>query len=426
MSYNTVQSPHGVYSTCGEYLGYPVYRSHKTLSEAKTNPCIAHNVPYYRIHRFYGGSGGLDIRHSSSGPKDGVGIAYGFKRNHKIRRSASHAGWTNGNLFNFDEKKTMQSLNGRLASYLENVKQLEEENVMLEEKICEWYDKNNSKVHTDFGPFLQLITDLQEQVLLVTENIASREKEISNNHIVADEFRKKQAMDFQMRTVVEKDLSEHIGILETINMERQNLSSHIQHLEEEIQHLKKTSEEEIVSLQAQLGTKVNVEVEMAPSIDLNKALSDIRKEYESLMERNLSDIESRFNEMTSELNNQMSSGIEQLQQFSNETIDLKLQKKTLEAELSAQMAMASVYNSNLMEINGDYSSQLRQLQDILDIVEHQVEEIQSKFNQLSEEYGIHENMKNYLENEIAKYNELLNGQTTEHSFWSTGEVGHQI
>lgn len=164
MSYNTVQSPHGVYSTCGEYLGYPVYRSHKTLSEAKTNPCIAHNVPYYRIHRFYGGSGGLDIRHSSSGPKDGVGIAYGFKRNHKIRRSASHAGWTNGNLFNFDEKKTMQSLNGRLASYLENVKQLEEENVMLEEKICEWYDKNNSKVHPDFGPFLQLITDLQEQV----------------------------------------------------------------------------------------------------------------------------------------------------------------------------------------------------------------------------------------------------------------------
>lgn len=67
-----------------------------------------------------------------------------------------------------------------------------------------------------------------------------------------------------------------------------------------------------------------------------------------------------------------------------------------------------------MEINGDYSSQLRQLQDILEIVEHQVEEIQSKFNQLSEEYGIRENMKNYLENEIAKYNELLNGQTTEY------------
>lgn len=164
MSYNTVQSPHGVYRTCREYLGYPMYRSHTTLSEAKTNPCTSHNVPYYRVHQFNGGSGGLDIRHSSSGQKNGIRNAYGFKRNHNIRRSASQTSWTNGNLFNFDEKKTMQTLNGRLASYLENVKQLEEENVMLEKKICEWYDKNNNKVHPDFSPFLQLISDLQDQV----------------------------------------------------------------------------------------------------------------------------------------------------------------------------------------------------------------------------------------------------------------------
>lgn len=50
-------------------------------------------------------------------------------------------------------------------------------------------------------------------------------------------------MEFQMRTIVEKDLNEHIGIHETINMERQDLSSHIKYLEEEMQQLKKTSEE---------------------------------------------------------------------------------------------------------------------------------------------------------------------------------------
>ncbi|XP_072269779.1 keratin, type I cytoskeletal 19-like [Pyxicephalus adspersus] len=412
MGQSIVHSSNGFYSASGQYLGYPIYRSHTSLSDAITNPYSSHGVPYYRIHQVPGGPEESDIKERRYVMEN----SYGFSRDQTISKPENHTDWTNDKLLNFDEKKTMQSLNSRLASYLENVKKLEEENVILEKKICEWYEKNDGKVHRDFSPYLQIITDLQHQILLVTEHIANLVKQISDDHIVADDFRKKQAMDFQIRTETEKDLHDLAGILETNNMEKQNLSAHIQYLEEELLQLKKQSEQEIICLQGQLGTRVDVEVEMAPSIDLKKALSDIRKEYENHMETNLSDIESRFHGMTFEMKNILFDGMEQLQQFSNVAIDLKLQTKTLETELSKQMSMVSLYDSSLMEINEYYSSQLNHLQDMIVMTENQAEEIRSKFKQISNGYEIYENLKICLEKEIAAYKKLLEGQTTEYPF----------
>lgn len=48
------------------------------------------------------------------------------------------------------------------------------------------------------------------------------------------------------------------------------------------------------NLEEQLGARVHVELDMAPAVDLQKNLSDIRNEYESLMDRNLNDVEKWF------------------------------------------------------------------------------------------------------------------------------------
>lgn len=47
-------------------------------------------------------------------------------------------------------------------------------------------------------------------------------------------------------------------------------------------------------MQAQLGARVNVEVDAAPSADLNRTLFEIREQYENLMERNLREVETIF------------------------------------------------------------------------------------------------------------------------------------
>lgn len=64
-----------------------------------------------------------------------------------------------------DEKMTMQNLNDRLASYLDKVRCLEEENSELECKIREWYDRQGPVCDPkDYTCFYQQIEDLKNQV----------------------------------------------------------------------------------------------------------------------------------------------------------------------------------------------------------------------------------------------------------------------
>ena len=80
------------------------------------------------------------------------------------------AGFTvnEGGLLSGNEKVTMQNLNDRLASYLENVHALEEANADLEQKIKGWYEKfgpgSCRGLDHDYSRYFPIIEDLKNQV----------------------------------------------------------------------------------------------------------------------------------------------------------------------------------------------------------------------------------------------------------------------
>lgn len=71
-------------------------------------------------------------------------------------------------LLSGNEKVTMQNLNDRLASYLENVRALEEANADLEQKIKGWYEKfgpgSCRGLDHDYSRYFPIISDLKNQV----------------------------------------------------------------------------------------------------------------------------------------------------------------------------------------------------------------------------------------------------------------------
>lgn len=70
-----------------------------------------------------------------------------------------------GILLSGDEKVTMQNLNDRLASYLDKVRCLEQENADLECRIREWYAKQGPFCEPrDYSCYYKEIEDLQNQV----------------------------------------------------------------------------------------------------------------------------------------------------------------------------------------------------------------------------------------------------------------------
>uniref|UniRef100_A0A8D2CKQ4 Keratin 36 n=1 Tax=Sciurus vulgaris TaxID=55149 RepID=A0A8D2CKQ4_SCIVU len=319
-------------------------------------------------------------------------------------------GWFCEGSFNGNEKETMQFLNDRLANYLEKVRQLERENAGLESRIREWYECQIPYICPDYQSFFKTIEDFQQKILLTKAENARLVLQIDNAKLAADDFRTKYETEVSLRQLVEADINGLRRLLDELTLCRADLEIQVESLKEELMCLKKSHEEEVNALRSQLGDRLNVEVDAAPPVDLNKILDDMRCQYEALVENNHRDVEAWFNTQTEELNQQVVSSSEQLQCCQTEIIELRRTVNTLEIELQAQHSMRNSLESTLAETEARYSSQLGQMQCMITNVESQLADIRCDLERQNQEYKVLLDVKARLECEINTYRGLLDSE----------------
>nr|XP_013005101.1 keratin, type I cuticular Ha6 isoform X1 [Cavia porcellus]XP_013005102.1 keratin, type I cuticular Ha6 isoform X1 [Cavia porcellus] len=360
-------------------------------------------------------------------------------------------GWFCEGSFNGSEKETMQFLNDRLASYLEKVRELEQENAGLEARIREWYECQVPYICPDYQGFFRTMEELQQKILLTKAENARLILQIDNAKLAADDFRTKYDSELSLRQLVESDINGLRRILDELTLCKSDLEAQVESLKEELLCLKKNHEEvrlvppelgsevnypgsgrrawegdgwdsswlslalilspqEVNTLRGQLGDRLNVEVDAAPPVDLNKILDEMRCQYEALVENNRRDVEIWFNTQTEELNQQVVSSSEQLQSCQAEIIELRRTVNALEIELQAQHSMRNSLESTLSETEARYGSQLAQMQGLISSVESQLAEIRCDLERQNQEYRMLLDTKARLEQEIATYHRLLDSE----------------
>ncbi|XP_014646176.1 PREDICTED: keratin, type I cuticular Ha5 isoform X2 [Ceratotherium simum simum] len=319
-------------------------------------------------------------------------------------------GWFGEGILTGNEKETMQSLNDRLASYLEKVCQLERENAELESRIREWCEQQVPFLCPDYQSYFRTIEELQKKTLCTKAENARLVVQIDNAKLAADDFRTKYETEVSMRQLVESDMNGLRRILDDLTLCKADLEAQVESLKEELLCLKKNHEEEVNSLRCQLGDRLNVEVDAAPPVDLNRVLDEMRCQYETLVENNRRDAEDWFNAQTEELNQQVVSSSEQLQSCQAEVIELRRTVNALEIELQAQQSMRDALESTLAETEARYSSQLAQMQGLITNVESQLAEIRSDLERQNQEYQVLLDVRARLESEINTYRGLLESE----------------
>ncbi|XP_069809640.1 keratin, type I cytoskeletal 17-like [Dendropsophus ebraccatus] len=355
-----------------------------------------------------GSLGGFGYGGGSAGAC-GSGLAFGS--GHSVVNAGE-------NILSTNEKETMQFLNDRLATYLDKVRSLEMKNAELDKNIREWYEKQTPYMSPDFERYFKTVEDLQNQILQASTDNANITLQIDNAQLAADDFRTKYENEAGLRAGVEADINGLRRVLDDLTLSIKDLEGQLQILTDELASLKKNHEEEVNSLRSQLGARVNVEVDAPPAMDLNKALSEIRDQYENIMANNLQEAEKWFLEKSEELNQQMTSSSQQLQTWSSEIIELRKTAQTLEIDLQAQINLREALEKALAETEARYSCQLAQLQDLISNVEVQLSELRSDLEKQNFDYKCLLDAKTHLENEIRTYRQLLDGEGTQRDTFS--------
>ncbi|ELK01510.1 keratin, type I cytoskeletal 16 [Pteropus alecto] len=331
-------------------------------------------------------------------------------------------GGFDGGLLSGNEKITMQNLNDRLASYLDKVRALEEANADLEVKIRDWYQRQRPSEVKDYSPYFKTIEDLRNKIIAATIENAQPILQIDNARLAADDFRTKYEHELALRQSVEADINGLRRVLDELTLARADLEMQIESLKEELAYLRKNHEEEMLVLRGQTGGDVNVEMDAAPGVDLSRILNEMRDQYEQLAEKNRKDAEAWFLSKTEELNREVASHSEQVQTSRSEVTELRRVLQGLEIELQSQLSMKASLEGSLEETKGRYCMQLSQIQALISSVEEQLAQLRCEMEQQSQEYQILLDVKTRLEQEIATYRRLLEGEDAHFSQNTSGQT----
>uniref|UniRef100_G3T7F0 Keratin 14 n=1 Tax=Loxodonta africana TaxID=9785 RepID=G3T7F0_LOXAF len=314
-----------------------------------------------------------------------------------------------GGLLGGSEKETMQNLNDRLASYLEKVRALEEANADLEVKIHDWDKKQGPGPTLDYSHYFKTTEDLRSKILAATIDNASFVLQIDNARLAADDFCTKYEGELNLQMSVGAGINGLRRVLDELTLARADLEMQTEGLKEELAYLKKNDEEEMTALRGQLGGDVSVEMDAAPTVDLSRILNEMRDQYEKIAEKNCKDAEDWFFSKMEELNLEVATNTEALQSSRREIMELRRTVQNLEIELQSQLSMKVSLEGSLAETEARYG-QLAQLQGLISSIEQKLCELRCDMERQNHKYQVLLDVKTWLQQEIATYRRLLEGE----------------
>ncbi|KAK2851037.1 hypothetical protein Q5P01_007313 [Channa striata] len=384
--------------------------SMRTSSSSRPSAISAQrtSAPVYRARSIHGGAGGrnISISHSvSSGLGSSMGMgsgAGGFSSSVQVSGSGSDI---MGN-----EKFAMQNLNDRLASYLETVRNLEQANHKLEIKIKEAMEKSGPDFR-DYSKYQAILDDLRKKVFDATIDNARLVLNIDNARLAADDFRVKFESELAIRQSVEADIVGLRKLIDDTNMSRMNLESEIEALKEELIHLKKNHENEVMELRNQISQSgVHVDVDAPKGQDLSQIMAEIRSKYEKMAQKNQEDLKAWHESQITEVQTQVTQNTEALKGAQTEVNELRRQIQTLEIELESQRNLKVSLEGTLRDTELRYNMEIESLNNIILGLEAELTQLRNNVKVQSQEYEALLNTKMKLEAEIATYRRLLDGE----------------
>lgn len=307
-----------------------------------------------------------------------------------------------------NEKETMIDLNDRLASYLDRVRSLESANQTLELQIRQHLEKKGPT--KDWSPYFKTLEELRKQVFDRTLDNSQLVLQIDNARLAADDFRVKFESELAIRLSVETDINGLRKVIDDTNVSRLNLENEIESLKEELIFLKKTHEDDVHALQAQIaGSAVTVEVDAPNTQDLGKVMTEIRAQYDTLAQKNREDAEKWYQAKVEEHTVQITQDSEALRSSKTTVTELRRNIQSLEIELETLRNQKHNLEGSLHDTESRYAMELEMLSAQVQALEGELTQVRNDCQRQQQEYQALLNTKLRLESEIQTYRRLLEG-----------------
>ncbi|XP_007433998.1 keratin, type II cytoskeletal 8-like [Python bivittatus] len=309
-----------------------------------------------------------------------------------------------------EEKEQIKGLNNQLASFIDKVRKLEQQNKVLETQLKLLRDKDQYKSNVRHIMTVHS-QPLKQQIETLNQDKVKLQNELDHTQTLLEELKSQYEEEINQRNQLENEFVVTKKDLDDIYLQKVDVESKLESITNEIKYLKQLFEEEIRELESQIqNAMVTVAMDNNRELEMKHIIDEVKEQYKTMTTKSRDEAEQWYKSKIDDIVRQNQKHKDEMKNIKGQIAELTRDAQHINGEIEALKNQRANLENAVASAEEQGEQALQSAKSTAQDLEEALKQAKLDMATKTKEYLDLMHLKLAFDIEIATYRKLLEGE----------------